>query len=241
LADPLEAPCVPLFPKESAGAVVCLGDFLFDRAQYGRTCNLNARPTHRGATMKGHRHIVSAALALAWTIPAAAAAPDPDGELAVAALPVATWIAVETRDHASGATGAAAILLGVARERELGWQAVLRVASFSRQTTVRIESSALALRAGATNIAVTASLDGGPFRPGAWRVSADGKGLELSDEAAIAFLVGLYGRRELRLAVVRPLSVPFVLTFVVAGAEHGLALAAEQGGWAIPVLSAASH
>jgi hypothetical protein len=199
-------------------------------------------PNFRNATMQYHRHIVSAALALlAWTIPANAAAPEPDGEIAVATLPVATWIAVETRDHATGATGAAAILLGVAHERGLGWQAVLRAASFGRPTTVRIDSPAFALHPGATNVAVTASLDGGPFRPGAWRVSADGKGLELSDEAAVAFLTGLYGTRELRLAVVRPLSVPFVLTFAVAGAEHGLALVAERGGWAAPALSEARH
>jgi hypothetical protein len=192
--------------------------------------------------MQYHRHIVSAALALvAWTIPANAAPPDPDGEPAVATLPVATWIVVETRNHATGETGAAAILLGVARERGLDWQATLRATSFGRPTTVRIDSPALVLQPGATNVAVRASLDGGPFRPGAWRVSADGKGLELADEAAIAFLTGLYGRRELRLAVVRPLSVPFVLTFAVAGAEPGLALVAHRGGWAAPALSAALH
>jgi len=192
--------------------------------------------------MQYHRHIVSAALALlAWTIPANAAAPEPDGELAVATLPVATWIAVETRDHATGETGAAAILLGVAQERGFGWQAVLRAAIFGPPTRVRIDSLAFALHPGATNVAVAASVDGGPFRSGAWQVSGDGKGLELTDEAAIAFLVGLYGKRELRLAVVRPLSVPFVLTFAVAVAEHGLALVAERGGWAAPALSEARH
>jgi hypothetical protein len=192
--------------------------------------------------MRYHRHIVSAALALlAWTIPAQAAAPEPDGEVAVATLPVATWIAVETRDHATGATGAAAILLGVAHERGRDGQAVLRATSFDRRTTLRIDSAVLTLRPDATNVAVSASLDGGPFRPGAWRVSADGKGLELGDEAVIAFLTGLYGKRELRLAVVRPLSVPFVLTFAVAGAEHGLAMVAERGGWAAPALSEAPH
>jgi hypothetical protein len=118
---------------------------------------------------------------------------------------------------------------------------VLRATSFDRRTTLRIDSAVLTLRPDATNVAVSASLDGGPFRPGAWRVSADGKGLELGDEAVIAFLTGLYGKRELRLAVVRPLSVPFVLTFAVAGAEHGLALVAERGGWAAPALSEAPH
>ncbi len=191
--------------------------------------------------MQYHRPILSAALALlAWTIPAGAAAPEPDGELAVANLPVATWVAVEARNHADGSAGAAAVLVGVARERELGSQAILRADSFGRATTVRIESSALALRAGPAHVAVTASLDGGPFRPVAWRVAADGKELELKGEPAVAFLTSLYGKRELTLAVVRPLSVPFVLTFVVAGAEHGLALVAERGGWAAaPALSEA--
>ncbi len=191
--------------------------------------------------MTHHRHFVFAALALlAWTIPAKGAAPDPDGELAVANLPVATWVAVEARNHADGSTGAAAVLLGTARERGLVWQAVLHAGSFGRVTTVQIDSAALTQRAGTTNVAVTVSLDGGPFQPGAWRVGANGKGLELTGAPAIAFLTGLYGRQELRLAVVRPLSVPFVLTFGVGGAEHGLALLAERGGWAAaPALSEA--
>ena len=193
--------------------------------------------------MQNHRYLLLATLAaLAWTIPASAAAPEPDGEFATATLPIATWVAVEARNHTTGATGAAAVLLGVGSERGLGWQATLRADSFGRATTVRIDCPALALRPGATNVVVTASLDGGPFHRGAWRVSAGGKGLELTDEAAVAFLVGLYGKRELQLAVVRPLSVPFVLTFAVAGAEHGLALVAERGGWAAaPALSEAHH
>ena len=174
--------------------------------------------------------------------PESATPPEPDDELAVASQPVATWVVVETRNHATGATGTAAVLLGVAHERGLSWQAFLYAVSLGRTTTARIESPALALYPGATNVVVSASLDGGPFRPGAWRVSADGKSLELADDAAFAFLTGLYGKRELQLAVVRPLSVPFVLTFVVAGAEPGLALVAERGGWgAAPAISEARH
>jgi len=197
--------------------------------------------------MQNHRHIVSAALStalalLAWTTPVNAAPPEPDDELSLAALPVETWVVVEARNHATGATGAAAVLLGVAHERGVSWQAILYAVSFGRTTTARIDSPALAFHPGAANVAVSASLDGGPFHPGAWRVSPDGKGLELSDDAAVAFLTGLYGTRELQLAVVRPLSVPFVLTFVVAGAEPGLALVAERGGWgAAPAISEARH
>jgi len=188
--------------------------------------------------MQHYRHIVSAALMLlAWASPANAAAPEPDGELAVATLPVATWMVVEARDHADGTTGSAAVLVGIARERGLVRQAILRADSFGHATTVRVESAALAFRPGATNVAMTVSLDGGPFRRVAWQVGADGRGLELTSEPAVAFLTGLYGKRELQLALVRPLSVPFVLTFVVAGAEHGLALVAERGGWATPALS----
>jgi hypothetical protein len=204
-------------------------------------------PNFRNATMQYHRHIaslaVSAALVLlAWTAPVNAAPPEPDDELAAATLPVATWVVVETRNHATGATGSAAVLLGVAHERGLSWQATLYAVSFDRTTTARIDSPALALQPGATNVVVSASLDGGPFRPGAWRVSADGQGLELTNDAAVAFLTGLYGKRELQLAVVRPLSVPFVLTFVVSGAEPGLALMAERGGWgAAPAISEARH
>src|SRR5260370_32020142 len=148
--------------------------------------------------MQYHRHIASAAVAtavalLAWTAPASAAPPDPDDELAPATPPVATWIVVETRNHATGAIGSAAVLLGLAHERGLSRQAILYAVSLGRTTTARIESPALALYPGATNVVVSASLDGGPFGPGAWRVSADGKSLELADDAAVAFLTGLYG------------------------------------------------
>ena len=117
----------------------------------------------------------------------------------------------------------------------------LVLVSHDRGVVARLCDQVAVMRAGVGAASVEMSLDGGPFRPATWRVGADGKGLELTDEAAVAFLTGLYGRRELRLAVVRPLSVPFVLTFAVAGAEHGLALVAERGGWAAPALSEALH
>ena len=41
----------------------------------------------------------------------------------------------------------------------------------------------------------------------------------------------LYGKTELRLAVVRPLSVPLLFTFVVDGAEAALSPLAERGHW----------
>jgi hypothetical protein len=204
-------------------------------------------PNSGNLAMQYHRHIASAAVSttlalLAWTTPVNAAPPEPDDELAVATLPVATWVVVEARNHTTGATGSAAVLLGVAHERALSRWAALYATSFGRTTKARIDSPALALDPGATNVVVSASLDGGPFRPSAWRVSADGKGLELADETAVAFLTGLYGKQELQLAIVRPLSVPFVLTFVVAGAEPGLSLVAERGGWGVaPAISEARH
>jgi len=158
-------------------------------------------PKFRTTTMQYHRHIVSAALALiAWTIPANAAAPE---RTARSPSPLCPSRPGSRSRHATttGATGSAAILLGVARERGLGWQTVLRATNFGRATTVRIDSPALALHSDATNVAVSASLDGGPFRavPGG---SAPTARPRADDEAAVAFLTGLYGKRELRLAVV---------------------------------------
>lgn len=49
----------------------------------------------------------------------------------------------------------------------------------------------------------------------------------MSGNRAIAFAAELYGQAELRLAVVQPLSMPFLFTFVVAGAEPGLRPLAE--------------
>jgi len=190
-----------------------------------------------GAIMQRHQQIVSAAAALlVWVFPASAAQPDPDGEVAsassdVASVPAAaTWLVVEARNHASGTSGAAAVVFGVAQERGRSRQAILRVDCFDSRTTLHIDDTA-ALRLGSSAVAVTYSLDGGPFVSASWQASAEGSGLELSGERAVAFLTGLYGKSELRLALVRPLSVPYVFTFAVGGAEQGLRSLAERCHW----------
>ncbi len=198
--------------------------------------------------MQRHRQIVSAAAAvLAWVVPASAAPPEPDGETAsdggaVTSAPAnATWILIDARDHVSGTSGAAAVLFGVAQERGRSRQASLRVACFDGVTTVHIDTAAL--RLGSSAVAVTYSLDGGPFRPASWQAGADGSGLELSADRAVAFLTELYGKTELRLALVRPLSVPFLFTFAVAGAEQSLGTMAERCRWsaAAPEISDAGR
>jgi hypothetical protein len=199
------------------------------------------------AIMQRYRQIVSAAAAvLAWVAPANAAPPDPDDEIAgdreaLAGAPAsASWILIDARDHASGASGAAAVLFGVAQERGRSRQASLRVACFDGVTAVHIDAAAL--RPASSAVAVTYSLDGGPFRPAAWQAGADGSGLDLSGDRAIAFVAELYGKSELRLALVRPLSVPFLLTFAVGGAEQSLGSMAERCQWsAAPAISEAGH
>jgi hypothetical protein len=180
--------------------------------------------------MRHYLHIVSAAAAvLAWGAPASAAPPEPDTEIAIASNPIlATWILIDARDHASGASSAAAVLLGVAQERGRDRQAILRVDCFDNAITARIDTTEL--RLGSAAVAVTYSLDGGSFRPGTWQTSADGSGLKLSGDSAIEFVTELYDKRELRLAVVRPLSVPFIFTFAVAGTEQSLGTMAKRCG-----------
>ena len=78
---------------------------------------------------------------------------------------------------------------------------------------------------------MTVSLDGGPFVPATWQASVGRDGLELPADRAVAFLTGLYGKSELRLALVRPLSVPFLMSFAVGGAEQGLGTIAERCQW----------
>jgi hypothetical protein len=198
------------------------------------------------AIMQRYRQIVSAAAAvLAWVAPANAAPPEPDGEIAgdngaLAGAPAnASWILIDARDHASGASGAAAVLFGVAQERGRSRQASLRVACFDGVTAVHIDAAAP--RPASSAVAVTYSLDGGPFRPAAWQAGADGS-LDLSGDRAIAFVAELYGKSELRLALVRPLSVPFLLTFAVGGAEQSLGPMAERCQWsAAPAISEAGH
>ena len=66
--------------------------------------------------------------------------------------------------------------------------------------------------------------------------------LELTGDRAIAFMSDLYGKAELRLAVVRPLSVPFLFTFAVDGAEPGLRPVAEKCRWSAgPAISDAGR
>src|SRR5260370_13358675 len=157
--------------------------------------------------MQRHRLIVSAAAAvLAWVVPASAAPPERDGEIASAPA-AATWILIDARDHAGGRSGAAAVLFGVAQERGRSRQASLRVACFDGVTTVHIDTAAL--RLGSSAVAVTYSLDGGPFPLAAWQASADGSGLDLSADRAVPFLTEPYGKTQLRLALLRPVSVPF--------------------------------
>jgi hypothetical protein len=198
--------------------------------------------------MQRHQQIVSAAAAvLVWVVPASAAPPDPDGEVAsassdVARVPAAaTWLVVDARNHASGTSGAAAVLFGVVQERGRSRQASLRVDCFDSTTTLHVDDTA-ALRLGSSAVAVTYSLDGGPFRSASWQAGADGSGLELSADRAVAFLTELYGKTELRLAVVRPLSVPLLFTFAVGGAEQSLGTIAERCQWAAgPAISDAGR
>ena len=202
--------------------------------------------------MQRIQRIVSAsavAALLAWAVPARAAAPiEPDGEPAsadneAAGVPVgATWLLIEARDHAKGTSGAAAVLFGVAEERGRRRQASLRVDCFEGRTTLHVDTVGLGLGASAAGLAVAVaySLDGGRFVSASWQASADGSGLKLSGERAIAFLGQLTGKAELRLVLVRPLSVPFLFTFAVGGAEQALGTMADRCHWsAAPAISEA--
>ena len=188
-------------------------------------------------------HIASAAAALVvWALPANAELPGLEGEIASAyseaqSVPAPpTWFLIEARNHARGTTGPVALLFGIAQENGHRREAILRVDCFEGRTTVQIDTRDLRLGAGA--VAVRLSLDGGPYASARWQASADGDGLELTGERAIAFLTGLYGKHELRLALVRPVSVPFLFTFAVGGAEQALGAIAERCHWsAVPVVS----
>lgn len=140
-----------------------------------------------------------------------------------------SWIPVEARNHATGASGPAAVLYGLANERGRTRPASLRVECFDGVTAVHIDADGL--RLGPWAVAVRLSLDGGRFVAASWQPSADGTGLALSGERAVQFASELYGKAELRLAVVRPLSVPFLFTFPVAGAEPGLSPLADRCHW----------
>jgi len=201
--------------------------------------------------MKRLQRIVSAtalAALLAGTFPARAAPPEPEGEPASAgseatdAPAAATWLLIEARDHARGTSGAAAVLFGVAEERGRQRQASLRVDCFEGRTVLHVDTVGLGLgpSVAAVAVAVAYSLDGGRFVSASWQASADGSGLKLSGDRAVAFLGELYGKAELRLALVRPMSVPFLFTFAVGGAEQALGTMADRCHWsAAPAISEA--
>jgi hypothetical protein len=197
--------------------------------------------------MQHLQRIVSAtavAALLAWAVAARAAPTEPEDEPAsagseAAGVPAAaTWLLVEARDHARGTSGAAAVLFGVAQERGRQRQASLRVDCFEGRTTLHVDTVGLSL--GPSSVAVAYSLDGGRFVSASWQATADGSGLELSGDRAVAFLGELHGKAELRLALVRPLSVPFLFTFPVGGAEQALGTIADRCHWsAAPAISEA--
>jgi len=189
--------------------------------------------------MKRHQAL-SVAVALALWAGAAHAMPpesEPAPGLPSRAADRARWIPVEARNHA-GVSGQAAVLFGVAHERGRYRRASLRVESFDGVMVVHIDVDGLSL--GPWAVAVRYSLDGGRFVADSWQRSADGASLALSGEHAVQFVSELYGKAELRLAVVRPLSVPFVFAFKVAGAEPVLRPIADQAhGPAGPAISEA--
>ena len=184
--------------------------------------------------MQRHQQAFSVAVALAlWAGAANGSPPEPDPA-------PAAWIPVDARNHVTGTSGPAAVLFGVAQERGRSRPASLRVDCFQGLTTVHMDADGLSL--GPWAVAVRYSLDGGRFVDGAWQASADGSGLELSGERAVAFVSELYGKAQLRLAVMRPLSVPFLFTFAVDGAEPALRPLAERCNWlAGPALSDAGR
>ena len=183
--------------------------------------------------MKRHQAF-SFSVALALSAAAANAMPP------VLAADRARWIPVEARNHVTGARGPAAVLFGGAHERGRDRPASLRVECFDGATAVHIDVDGL--RLGPWAVDVRLSLDGGRFVAGSWQPSADGSGLMLSGERAVAFASELYGKTELRRAVVRPLSVPFLFTFTVTGAEPGLRPLADRCHWSTgPAISDAGR
>ncbi len=183
---------------------------------------------------------------LAWSVPARAVLPEPMDEPARAdseesGLPAAaTWLLIEARDHAKGTSGAAALVFGVAEERGRQRQASLRVDCFEGSTVLHVDTVGLGLGPSVAAVAVAYSLDGGRFVSASWQASADGSGLKLSGDRAMAFLGELTGKAQLRLVLVRPLSVPFLFTFAVGGAEQALGTMADRCHWqAAPAISEA--
>jgi len=181
--------------------------------------------------MKRHPALSAAAVLALWAAAVNATPPDspPENGPDLPYAHGASWIPVEARNHATGAAGPAAVLFGIAHERGRYRPASLRVECFDGVTAVHMDADGL--RLGPWAVAVRLSLDGGGFVAGAWQASGDGTGLVLTGERAVQFAGELYGKAELRLAVVRPLSVPFLFTFVVAGAEPGLRPLADRCHW----------
>jgi hypothetical protein len=176
--------------------------------------------------------------------PAGAASPDPDveGERAggEAAGSAGAWILVDARNHARGTLGLVAVAFGVAQERGHNRSASLSVDCFDGRTAAHIDTIGLDLRS--PTVAVRYSLDGGRYVSASWQVRDGGNGLDLSADRAIDFVSELFGKTELRLAVVRPLSVPFLLRFAVGGAEQILRPMAERCRWpAGPAISDAGR
>jgi hypothetical protein len=175
------------------------------------------------------QHIV-ATLALALWAGAAQAMPQPEErEELLARAPAPVWAVVEARNHLTGVRGPVAIAFGSVQERGRSRPATLRIDALDGTTTLRIDAAGLKL--GPFAVAVRHSLDGGRFVASSWPAAADQDGLELSGGRAIQFVTELYGKSQLRLAVVRPLSVPLLFTFVVDEAEAALRPLAEHGHW----------
>jgi len=168
--------------------------------------------------------ILSVAVRLALSAVTAHAAPPETGGPAPG-----DWVVVDARNHANGAKFPVAMVLGVAEERGQSRPASLRVDGREGRTIVRVDTDGLAF--GRAAVEVRQSLDGGRFVTGAWLADANGSVLALSGDEAIAFLAELSGKSELRLAAVRPLSVPFVLTFRISGAESALRPLADRYHW----------
>jgi hypothetical protein len=186
--------------------------------------------------MKRHKTLSTAVVLALW---AGAANAEPPDDLPGRA-DTATWIPVEARNHVTGASGPAAVLFGIARERGRDRAASLRVECFDGVTAVHVDADGL--RLGPWAVSVRLSLDGGGFVAGSWQPAGDGTGLTLSTDQAVQFASGLYDKAELRLAVVRPLSVPFLFTFVVTGAEPALRALADRCHWSAgPAISDAGR
>jgi hypothetical protein len=187
-----------------------------------------------GAVMQRRQQILSIAAKLALWAAAAQATPPPERDELLAEAPAETgpaptWAVVDARNHLTGARGPVAVAFGIVQERGRSRPASLRIDSLDGTTTVRIDAAGLKL--GPFAVAVRYSLDGGRFVAASWPAAADQDGLELGGDHAIQFATELYGKVELRLAVVRPLSVPLLFTFVVDGAEAALRPLAEHGHW----------